>query len=218
MDLCDLLAQHGWLTAKQAGRIRQSAATSQVGELLRIGVVSPAAVVDTLALHTGLRTIDASGLKPSSQVVNLLPWDLAFKALILPLRTEVSGDGCRLHVVVADPLDQTSLDEVADMTGCRLVLYVADAELLKAAIERAYSSVVTRVTVRPTDEQPHVASHHDEAAQDNGPSTVPSHRVLDDVSPTIQIKALVTLLERSHIIDSDEYLNELHRLMEQGES
>ncbi|MCD6498620.1 MAG: hypothetical protein J7M25_10020 [Deltaproteobacteria bacterium] len=218
MDLCDLLAQHGWLTAEQADRIRRTAATSQVGELLRTGVVSPAAMVDALAQHTGLRTLDAMDLKPSSQVVSLLPWDLAFKTLILPLRTEVAGDGCRLHMAVADPLDQTNLDEVADLTGCRLVLALADAELLKAAIERTYSSVVTRVIARPIDQQPVPSSHQDNSPHHNGPSTVPSHRVVDDVDPAMQIRALVNLLERSGIITSEEYLDELHHLMEQGES
>jgi hypothetical protein len=47
------------------------------------------------------------------------------------------------------------------------------------------------------------------------PSTVPSHNVEDEVSPSVRIQALVNLLVEAGVIDREAYLRELRRIMEE---
>jgi hypothetical protein len=49
------------------------------------------------------------------------------------------------------------------------------------------------------------------------PSTVPSHNVEDEVSPSVRIQALVNVLVKKGLMDRDSYVREIRRLMEEWE-
>lgn len=90
----------------------------------------------TLSRTTGSPAVDLASLVLPLELLDHVKEDLALRSLVLPLRV----DHGRLFVAVGDPNDTQALDEVAFLSGKRVIAYAADPRALRETIEEAYSA------------------------------------------------------------------------------
>jgi DNA-binding response OmpR family regulator len=89
-----------------------------------------------LSRAAGAPAIDLAQVTLSLQVLDVVPEDLARRRQILPLRV----DDDRLFVAALAPEDRVTLDELAFLTGRRVVAYAAHPDRLRATIAAAYDA------------------------------------------------------------------------------
>jgi type IV pilus assembly protein PilB len=81
--------------------------------------------------------IDVSGYKVPTQVLSLIPRDLAEKYQLLPLARMEST----LTVAMSNPLDLAVMDDISRQTDSDVLAVVATAEQIQAAIESNYQQL-----------------------------------------------------------------------------
>ncbi len=225
MDLCTLLEDHGLLSHAQAEVIRAAASQTSdplVRHLMESRIVPETNLVRALALETGCEVLDPSSAMPGPDIVRLVPWDLASRHMVLPLRIRPDLPGSPLEIVLADPLDQDLIDRIEELVEGPVVVALAKPSLLARAIERAYSGVVTRVVHRGdqgADQPPRKALEHrpsDLHDEPSGPITIPSHSLLDEAGLSVKLSALLDVLEEKGIVTREEYMDRIRRLLEEG--
>lgn len=140
--LGDVLVGHGYLD--ESGRAAAVAHAEQLGlpigrACVDLGLVTPAAVWQALALQLGANAIQLDGRQIDPSVLGLLPAALALKHRCVPIgvRGELSGRGMLL-LAVDGPRTPRALDEIAFAAGRRLMLFIAPEDALERALERAY--------------------------------------------------------------------------------
>jgi hypothetical protein len=139
---------------------------------------------------------------------------------LVPLSLDRLGGRRSLHIAMANPLDREALQEVEAVTGCRVVIQLAGLSEITRAIERSYRGMVTK-QIRPASAVP-VPLPADESdplrnLADVGPRTQPRHRIEDDASPELKLRALLRALYAKQVLTEAEYLAHLKDLLEGGE-
>jgi type II secretory ATPase GspE/PulE/Tfp pilus assembly ATPase PilB-like protein len=76
--------------------------------LIAAGLVSEQRLLEVLSERLGLQRADLLSCRPSAEVLNLIPVELAVRRCCIPLRIE----GSRLDVAVNDPTDHQLIDDV----------------------------------------------------------------------------------------------------------
>ncbi|MFH0903239.1 MAG: response regulator [Pseudomonadota bacterium] len=89
-----------------------------------------------LSQETGAPAIDLTSLTLPLSVLAVVNEDVARRLVVLPLRVDKN----HLFVAAADPNDRRIVDDIAFMSGKKVVAYVAPAELLDQAISEAYEA------------------------------------------------------------------------------
>jgi len=117
----------------------QRASGKRLGDVLvEERMVDADEVSAAIAEQLGIGCLRSSDLiQPEPSAVALLPAMQAAKHRALPLRME---DDTRLRVAMADPLDLVARDDLAKITGKRIVPVICSEELLGKAIEVAYAA------------------------------------------------------------------------------
>jgi type IV pilus assembly protein PilB len=72
----------------------------------------------------------------SHDVFKFVPYNLALEHTVFPF--EISSDGSKLKVAIADPTDPERLKSVAATTGKETIFFVAEKTEIVAAIQRYY--------------------------------------------------------------------------------
>ncbi|MFA5260360.1 MAG: ATPase, T2SS/T4P/T4SS family [Candidatus Omnitrophota bacterium] len=103
--------------------------------LVRMNLISEDDLTHILSEGLGLPPIDISRLKIDSNVVKLIPRDVAVKYQIMP----VSKMGGNLTLAMADPLNIFVIDDVKALTGLSITPIIARSTQLAQAIERCYA-------------------------------------------------------------------------------
>src|SRR5215470_17931243 len=122
----------------------------KLGEaLVRVGVVSEAAITETLSQQFGVPSIDLSSFEIDAAVIKIVPGDVARKYGVLP----VNKTGATLTIAMGDPTNVFAMDDIKFMTGYNVEPVVASEVALRKAIDRHYGtprSVVLKEKPRPT--------------------------------------------------------------------
>lgn len=125
----------------QAALAEQRRSGGRLGEVLaRTGAASESAVARSLARQLGLGYLDAP-LEPDPDAADLVPVEVARTRRIVPLALR----GRTLHVAVADPLDQASLDDLRFLTGRRIEAAVSTPSAVAHGLDRAYGDDLDRL-------------------------------------------------------------------------
>jgi hypothetical protein len=136
--LGEILVEHGWITGEQL--IRALRAQRVVGGLvstclLEMGALSEDLLLAALGEQTGLPTASAEELRSiPAEIVGLAPAKLALTSRAVPFRTL----GGRVDVAMVNVRDLTAQDELAFVTGKRVVPHVAIEVRVFEALERFY--------------------------------------------------------------------------------
>jgi general secretion pathway protein E/type IV pilus assembly protein PilB len=97
-------------------------------------IVTAAQLSKLLADEFGMQVVDVNMVRVPSELMNVLPRDLASRYRVFPL----ARDGKKLRIAISDPLDVQTLDELGHVLNLILEPSVAPADDIKKASERFY--------------------------------------------------------------------------------
>ena len=221
-SLADLLVAEGVLDQAAVERAERTARRLGVGllnALLEERLIDPRELHDLLRDRLKLHDVDLDRVVVEPDAVRALPFAFAEQHTLLPLTLERRGGRSLMRVAMADPLDQAAIDEIEFTTGCRVEPALAVATDLAAAVQRHYRAVVTKVMQRVDTPPPeHRRRPPADAAAAGAPATrtEPAHRLEDEASPELRVRALLNALVRRGVLAEDEYVEELRELLKQS--
>lgn len=104
--------------------------------LTKLGYISEENLTAFLSRQYGIPTIDLSAQDIDSEVLKLIPEDVAQKYQILP----VSRTGSTLVVAMADPSNIFAIDDIKFLTGYNVEPLVASDAAIKTTIDKLYEA------------------------------------------------------------------------------
>lgn len=107
---------------------------------MRLGYVNEEQVVEALATQLGVPRVRLRDLSIPAAILSLVPASLARRHRVVPVSLNRSTRPGRwsLLVAIADPRDIPALDDLAFVTGHRIVAAVTDSADLDCALSRHY--------------------------------------------------------------------------------
>ena len=99
------------------------------------GLLDTASQLELVAEYLGTDVIDITAIEFSSELLELIPMDVAKNYQCLP----IGLDGETLHLCMADPLNPTALDDLAYQLKRPLQLRIADSLAISKLIDDKYS-------------------------------------------------------------------------------
>ena len=99
------------------------------------GVLDTASQLELVAEYLGTDVIDVTAIEFTSELLELIPMDVAKNYQCLP----IGLDGETLHLCLADPLNPTALDDLAYQLNRPLQLRVADSLAISKLIDDKYT-------------------------------------------------------------------------------
>jgi type IV pilus assembly protein PilB len=139
VKLGDLLLKAKLITPEQLDLALKSQKEEggKLGEaLVRVGVVSEAAITETLSQQFGVPSIDLSSFEIDPNVIKIVPGDVARKYGVLP----VNKTGATLTIAMGDPTNVFAMDDIKFMTGYNVEPVVASELALRKAIDKHYGT------------------------------------------------------------------------------
>jgi len=135
----ELLVQKALLSAEDLERAKAEAKEtgSRVGlTLTRMGLVEESQLAEAVSQKYGVPSINLDDFEIDSEVVSLIPEDVALKHTIMP----VNRAGSTLIIATADPSNIFAIDDVKFLTGYNVEVVVSAEEAIRRAVERYYDS------------------------------------------------------------------------------
>ena len=130
------LVEEGLIAEDQAIDALAKAAESGrsfTSHLVRENLIDPLEFAHIAAEEFGLPVIDLNAMDMRQAPQDIIKEDLMRKHLVVPLMTR----GKRLFVAIADPANQSALDEVAFTTGLNIEAVLAPSDNINLAIDRS---------------------------------------------------------------------------------
>ncbi len=138
MKIGEILVKAGAATPQQiqqALAVQRERSGTRLGALLvEQGVVTPEQVAQALSEQSGLEYVALKGLKVPSDIVEMVPRDLAEAKGLLPLSC---ADGA-IRVAIADPFDIATLDELRFRLNLDVQPVLSSLEEIRTAITHNY--------------------------------------------------------------------------------
>jgi type IV pilus assembly protein PilB len=137
--LGDLLVREGLINQDQLQRAlsEQRGSGERLGSVLvRLNLISEDQLTGFLSRQYGIPAITLSQLDVDSDVLKLVPAQIARKYEVLPIKRA----GNSLTLAMADPTNVFALDDVGFMTNLQVVPVVSPQGAIRQAIERLYDT------------------------------------------------------------------------------
>lgn len=121
--LGSILVKAKCITQEQLSRANREKKPGEfIGDtLVRLGFIDESRIVDELRRHQGVEYLDLKELSVPRAVAQFLPRELCETSRILPLKL----DGKQLTLAMADPSDIMKADNIAVLTGLKVIPVVA---------------------------------------------------------------------------------------------
>jgi type IV pilus assembly protein PilB len=103
--------------------------------LVKLGHITEEKLVTFLSRQYGVSSVNLSDFKVDPSVLKLVPVDIAWKYLIMP----VARVGATLTIAMADPSNVFAIDDVKFMTGYNVEVVVSSESSILDAISRHYA-------------------------------------------------------------------------------
>ncbi len=137
MGVGTILIERGLIDSEQLDRAIEE--QNRTGErldhvLVRLGLVSSAAVLEVIGQQFALPIVDLDSIDVAAEVLKLLPPKLVFKQRCVPIG---QTDGT-LRVATCDPFELTAFDELRLLTGMDIELVLADERDIRKFIRTHY--------------------------------------------------------------------------------
>ena len=136
-QLGQVLIQRGIITAEQLKQALQAQGESGslLGETLtKMGFAAEEDIAQALAIQHDFPYLPLANYEIDPEVIKMIPESLARKHCILPI--DKMGD--ILTVVMANPLDSKSIEEISELTKCKTEVFVSTHTEIKEVIEQVY--------------------------------------------------------------------------------
>ncbi|MFY9198673.1 MAG: ATPase, T2SS/T4P/T4SS family [Acutalibacteraceae bacterium] len=145
MPIGEMLKEYGYITddqIKQALAIQKQDRSKKLGQILvELGYITEKEVLDALGKRMGLQIIQLDTFKIDVKAVAKIPKQLASKYNMIAI-AEQSG---KLTIAMSDPLNFYAVEDVRQVTGMTLEVYLAESADIKKAINLYYSEVGAKV-------------------------------------------------------------------------
>ena len=141
-ELGEILVREGFITPQQLNEaLEEQKVTQEKLEdiLVKKGWISTEEINRILAMETGVSTFDLSTYIIDSEVIKLIPEEIAVKYKVIP----VFKIGNTLTVAMADPHNVFIIDELTRITGCVIEPVLADEISIRKAQEQYYGGANT---------------------------------------------------------------------------
>ena len=137
MGVGTILIERGLIDSEQLDRAIEE--QNRTGErldhvLVRLGLVSSAAVLEVIGQQFALPIVDLDSIDVAPDVLELLPPKLVFKQRCVPIG---QTDGT-LRVATCDPFELAAFDELRLLTGMNIELVLADERDIRKFIRTHY--------------------------------------------------------------------------------
>ena len=145
LPLGDLLVHSGLISKQQLDQAlrAQRGSKEKLGSILvRLNFISEDQLAGFLSAQYGIPSVTLANLTIDASVVHLLPFEVAKRYDVLPVRRE----GDTLTLAMADPVNVHAIDHVTFVTGLRVLPVVAAQGAIRQAIERSYQEQTAPVT------------------------------------------------------------------------
>ena len=195
LRLGDTLVEMGYITEEQlmaALAYQKEHRGERVGAILiSQGFISEQQMLKALSEKLNIPFISVSSIKVDMSAVSLIPEQLATKYVMLPAGFE----GDQLQLIVNDPLDLYGIEDIRQTSGRQIVLYIAESEPLKNAIQYYYAEISAKKAVNMAN-QADTGASVDEMVIDTSDG--------DDDTPIINL--VNSLLEKAY----SENVSDIH--------
>ncbi|RKY41091.1 MAG: type II secretion system protein GspE [Candidatus Omnitrophota bacterium] len=141
-ELGEILIKEGFITPQQLKEVLEEQRVTQekLEEILvKKGWISTEEINRILAMETGVSTFDLSTYIIDSEVIKLIPEDVAVKYKVIP----VFKIGNTLTVAMTNPHNVFIIDELTRITGCVIEPVLADEMSIRKAQEQYYGGANT---------------------------------------------------------------------------
>ena len=132
----DLILADGLVTQEQFDRVlaEQKRTSEKLGEILvRLGLLTEDQLVHFLARQYGIPQVTFPETI-ASEIIKIIPARIARKYGVVPIGRTIGS----VTLAVADPTNLSALDDVAFMTGLKVVPVIAAPSIIRGALERYY--------------------------------------------------------------------------------
>ena len=140
----DLLCQKEYILHDQLHEALNYQAERQMrlGDiLLELGYITRQQLIEALSVQAGIPRINIKEIEPDIRAVKLIPADLAAQHKIMPFNI----DGNKLSVMMSDPFDINTIQEIRMISGMAIDRYYAPSEALESLLMKHYGSTVSRM-------------------------------------------------------------------------
>lgn len=166
--LGDLLREVGLITQDQLKEAvaYQDAQGVRLGQaLIELGYLTEQQLVEVLEYQLGIPHINLAGRLIAPEVLDLIPQELAYKYLIVPI--EIRGD--RVVVATADPFNVYAVDAVRQATSLNVELVLATESDINQALSQHYGvQGVAEAVIQTIDETEDVVEETEEELRQMG--------------------------------------------------
>jgi hypothetical protein len=160
-------------------------------------------LVDAFMRRLSLPRLRPLSLPLDEEALREVPHDLAAAHLVVPTRLDV-GEHRTIQLAMANPLDAGAVEDLAHATGCHLELGVASVSEVRAAIQRSYRGLITKMIPRLPDR---------DGAPPPDPTTAPHLQLPDERSVEVRLRALLELLAEKGVLSAAELEERVRRLV-----
>lgn len=197
-------------------------------------LVSEQVLAEAISAAVGAPLVDLAHAAVDLDAVRRLPAEAAVRHLVMPVSLEPAGEV--LRAAFSDPLDAGAVRAVERESGCRVEALVATVSDVRAAIDRLYGTVTTRVVRTPMSELPREATRRITRGMPGSPpeldglgegeltegesetphptvSTQPVHRIETEASVEQRLDALLLALAENGTLTHADYVRALRRVL-----
>lgn len=213
--LADLLLEEGLVdqaSLHSAQRYSERQGCALVSALIEGGHLGEDELVDTLERRLGLPRADLlHGI--DLDALREVPLDTVERCAVVPVALDRGGERKVLRVAMADPLDRAAIGELEFSTGCSVEVQLAALSEITRAIQRHYRGMVTKQIRAGAPAPRPVAYEESGPVTDRGPKTQPRHRLEDEASPEMKMRALLAALVAKGVLTEEEFTAQLKKLL-----
>jgi hypothetical protein len=140
----EVLLEYGAITAEQleAGLKAQRQTQQRLGAtLVSQGAITETMLVQALSAALGIPVVELAAITPDWAAVHLLRARFCEQHEVFPFALESLGGRRHLVVAMADPLNQSAVEEIEFTTGLKASPRVAALSAVRAAVLRYYHKV-----------------------------------------------------------------------------
>ncbi len=134
--LGDLLVESGMVTSNELEEaLTAKSENEKLGDyFINKGMITERQLIEVLEFQLGIPHVDLSRFSIHSELIQLVPAELAKSNLIIPLKKERN----KLTVAMADPMDYFAIEELRMATGCQIEPSIATKEQLSKYVSQYF--------------------------------------------------------------------------------
>lgn len=186
----DVLIEEGYIVEsqlRQALDYQKSHKGVRVGEaLIELGIITEQQQQRALAKHLGLHYVEIPKITVQDEAVGLIPKQLAQKYHMLAVQQQDNN----LTLVVNDPLNFYGIEDIRQVTGMNVSIWIADRVPLDNAINYYYSEIDARKAASSANQMAQEKTQEIEVEEGDGDAPI--------------IKLLSNLLVRAYNMNASD--------------